>query len=53
MRKAAAPAKAGAPIAAAEGRYAHVYVERASGRSMPIPEGHRRLMESLRIDETP
>ena len=43
--------KAGAPSAAAEGRFTHVYVERSSGRPTPIPEGHRRLMESLRIDE--
>jgi acyl-CoA thioester hydrolase len=43
--------KAGAPSAAAEGRFTHVYVERSSGRPTPIPDGHRRLMESLRIDE--
>ena len=43
--------KAGAPSAAAEGRFTHVYVERFSGRPTPIPDGHRRLMESLRIDE--
>ena len=39
--------KAGAPTASAQGRYTHVYVERASGRPTPIPEGHRRLMEAL------
>ena len=39
--------RAGAPTAAAQGRYTHVYVERASGRPTPIPEGHRRLMEAL------
>ena len=43
--------KAGAPSAAAEGRFTHVYVERLSGRPTPIPDGHRRLMENLRIDE--
>ena len=39
--------RAGEPTAAAQGRYTHVYVERASGRPTPIPEGHRRLMEAL------
>ena len=38
--------KAGAATAAAAGRYTHVYVERATNRPVPIPEGHRRLMES-------
>ena len=37
----------GAATAAAEGGYTHVYVERSTGRSVPIPEGHRRLMQSL------
>jgi acyl-CoA thioester hydrolase len=37
--------KAGAARASAQGRYTHVYVERASRRPTPIPEGHRRLME--------
>ncbi|HLH48197.1 MAG TPA: thioesterase family protein [Roseiarcus sp.] len=41
--------KAGAEKAAAQGRYTHVYVERASQKPTPIPEGHRRLMESLKI----
>jgi acyl-CoA thioester hydrolase len=41
--------KAGAETAAAQGRYTHVYVERASQKPTPIPEGHRRLMESLKI----
>jgi acyl-CoA thioester hydrolase len=40
--------KAGAPVAAAQGRYTHVYVARATQRPTPIPAGHRRLMESLR-----
>ena len=39
--------KAGAPLASAQGRYTHVYVERAGGRPTPIPDGHRRLMQSL------
>ncbi len=42
--------KAGAPLAAAQGRYTHVYVERSTQRPTPIPAGHRRLMESLRVD---
>jgi acyl-CoA thioester hydrolase len=41
--------KAGAPLAAAQGRYTHVYVERATHRPVPIPSAHRRLMESLRV----
>jgi acyl-CoA thioester hydrolase len=41
--------KAGAPRAAAQGRYTHVYVERATQRPTPIPDSHRRLMESLRV----
>jgi acyl-CoA thioester hydrolase len=40
--------KSGASRAAAQGRYTHVYVDRVSQRPHPIPEGHRRLMESLR-----
>jgi acyl-CoA thioester hydrolase len=43
--------KVGAPLAAAQGRYTHVYVERATQRPVPIPDGHRRLMESLRVGE--
>lgn len=42
--------KAGASVAAAQGRYTHVYVARATQRPTPIPDGHRRLMESLRAD---
>ena len=45
--------KAGASLASAQGRYTHVYVERASGKPTPIPEGHRRLMESLRVAGSP
>jgi acyl-CoA thioester hydrolase len=40
--------KAGAETAAAAGGYTHVYVERATNRPVPIPEGHRRLMEGLK-----
>jgi len=40
--------RAGALSAAAQGRYTHVYVERAGNRPVAIPDGHRRLMESLR-----
>ncbi len=36
--------KMGAPSASAQGRYTHVYVDRATGRPTPIPDGHRRLM---------
>jgi len=43
---------AGAPFAAAQGRYTHVYVERASNRPVAIPDGHRRLMENLRTPGT-
>jgi len=41
--------KAGAATAAADGRYTHVYVERASGRPMAIPEPHRRAMQQWRV----
>jgi acyl-CoA thioester hydrolase len=37
--------KTGERAAAADGRYTHVYVERASGRPVAIPEPHRRAME--------
>jgi acyl-CoA thioester hydrolase len=40
--------KAGAEEAAAAGHYTHVYVERATNQPVPIPDGHRRLMEGLR-----
>ena len=45
--------KAGAPTAAAEGRYTHVYVERASGRSIAIPEPHRRAMQGWKLSPAP
>ena len=41
--------RAGAEKAAAQGRYTHVYVERASQRPVPIPDGHRRMMEGLKV----
>jgi acyl-CoA thioester hydrolase len=40
--------KVGAPLAAAQGGYTHVYVARATQRPVAIPAGHRRLMEALR-----
>ena len=39
--------RAGAPVAAAEGRFTHVYVDRQTNRPHPIPDGHRALMETL------
>jgi acyl-CoA thioester hydrolase len=39
----------GGDKAAAQGGYTHVYVERASQRPVPIPDGQRRLMESLMV----
>jgi acyl-CoA thioester hydrolase len=41
--------KTGAPLAAAQGGYTHVYVARTTQRPVPIPDGHRKLMEDLRI----
>jgi acyl-CoA thioester hydrolase len=41
--------KAGAESAAAAGGYTHVYVDRATNRPVPIPDGHRALMERLKI----
>ena len=40
--------KEGAATAVAAGGYTHVYVERATNRPVPIPDGHRRLMEGLK-----
>ena len=42
--------RAGAPSAAAQGRYTHVYVERANGRPVAIPDAHRLLMQGLQND---
>ena len=39
----------GALEAAAAGRYTHVYVDRQTNRPFPIPEGHRELMEKLKL----
>ena len=39
--------KAGAPLAAAAGRFTHVYVDRQTNRPFPIPEAHRELMETM------
>jgi acyl-CoA thioester hydrolase len=40
--------RSGASLAAAAGRYTHVYVDRQTNRPFPIPDGHRRLMEDLK-----
>ena len=40
--------KAGAPCAVAAGRYTHVYVDRATSRPVPIPAGHRQILEKLK-----
>ncbi|MDE3176086.1 MAG: acyl-CoA thioesterase [Pseudomonadota bacterium] len=45
--------KEGAATAAADGRYTHVYVERASGRPVAIPEPHRRAMAEWKLSPTP
>jgi acyl-CoA thioester hydrolase len=41
--------KAKEPLAAAAGRFTHVYVDRQTNRPFPIAEGHRELMEKLRV----
>ena len=41
--------KTGGDLAAAQGHFVHVYVERGSQRPLPIPEAHRRAFEALRI----
>src|SRR5271169_273396 len=41
--------RAGAPNAVAAGGYTHVYVDRATNRPVAIPEGHRALMETLKV----
>ncbi len=41
--------KAGAAQAAAAGRFTHVYVDRQTNRPVPIPDGHRKLMEQLGV----
>ncbi|MDB5511991.1 MAG: thioesterase [Enterovirga sp.] len=39
--------KAGRDLAAAQGRFTHVYVERSSGRSVAIPEAVRAVLDPL------
>ena len=41
--------RAGAPEAVAAGRFTHVYVDRQTNRPFPIPDGHRELMEKLKL----
>jgi acyl-CoA thioester hydrolase len=41
--------RAGAPNAVAAGGYTHVYVDRATNRPVAIPDGHRALMETLKV----
>ena len=41
--------KAGAGIAAADGRYTHVYVDRATGKPVTIPEPHLSAMRQWRV----
>ena len=41
--------KAGADLAAAQGHFVHVYVDRASQRPVPIPDTHRRAFEALQV----
>jgi acyl-CoA thioester hydrolase len=38
----------GAGVASAAGRFTHVYVDRATRQPIPVPDGHRKLLESLR-----
>ena len=40
--------KAGAELAAAQGHFVHVYVERATQRPVAIPAATRRVLEALR-----
>ena len=39
--------KAGLSLAAAAGQFTHVYVDRRTNRPLPIPDGHRALMQTL------
>jgi acyl-CoA thioester hydrolase len=39
--------RAGAATTAALCRFTHVYVDRAAGRPVPIPDAHRRLFEGV------
>jgi acyl-CoA thioester hydrolase len=37
------------PLPAASGHFVHVYVDRASNRPVPIPEGTRALLATLQV----
>jgi len=41
--------RAGASEAAAAGHFTHIYVDRRTNRPFPIPDGHRELMEQLKL----
>jgi acyl-CoA thioester hydrolase len=41
--------KAGADLAAAQGHFVHVYVERGTQRPVSIPDAHRRAFEALQL----
>jgi acyl-CoA thioester hydrolase len=41
--------KAGADLAAAQGHFVHVYVDRATQRPVAMPEPTRRVLEALRL----
>ncbi len=41
--------KQGADLAAAQGHFVHVYVERGTQRPVAIPDAHRSTFEALRI----
>jgi acyl-CoA thioester hydrolase len=41
--------KTGADLAAAQGHFVHVYVERGTQRPVPIPDAHRQAFERLRV----
>ena len=41
--------KAGADLAAAQGHFVHVYVERGTQRPVAIPDAHRRAFEALQL----
>ncbi|MBV9079092.1 MAG: acyl-CoA thioesterase [Methylobacteriaceae bacterium] len=41
--------RAGAALAAAYGRFTHVYVDRATGRPTAIPDATRAALEALRV----
>jgi acyl-CoA thioester hydrolase len=41
--------KAGAELAAAQGHFVHVYVDRTTQRPVDVPEPTRRVLEALRI----